>query len=60
MVAGGEGAQEHAMGHGGKTKLLPTRSRRAKGLILLTFGDANDPRRASGGGLKFLVFDGGA
>jgi hypothetical protein len=35
-------------------------SRRARGLILLTFGKENDPRRASGGGLKSLVFDGGA
>jgi hypothetical protein len=44
----------------GKTKLLPTRSRRARGLILLTFDEANDPRRASDGGLMFLVFDGSA
>jgi hypothetical protein len=44
----------------GKTKLLPMQSRRARGLVLLTFGDVNDPRRASGGDLKFLVFDGGA
>jgi hypothetical protein len=36
----------------------PTRSRRTRGLILLTFGEASDPQRASGGGLKFLVFDG--
>jgi hypothetical protein len=33
---------------------------RRRGLVLLTFGEENDPRRASGGGLKFLVFDGGA
>jgi hypothetical protein len=43
----------------GKTKLLPMRSRRARGLILLTFGEANNPRRASGGCLKSLVFDHG-
>jgi hypothetical protein len=47
-------------GSWGKTKLQPTRSRRAWGVVLLTFGEANDPRRASGSGLKFLVFDGGA
>jgi hypothetical protein len=41
----------------GKRKILPTRSRRARGVILLTFGKANGPRRASGGDLKFLVFD---
>jgi hypothetical protein len=44
----------------GKPKLLPTRSRRARGLVLLTFDEENDPLRASGDGLKFLVFDGGA
>jgi hypothetical protein len=51
---------KHALWGMGKTKLLPMRSRRARGLILLTFGEANAPRRARGGGLKFLVFDGGA
>jgi hypothetical protein len=44
----------------GKTKLLPTRSRRPRGLVLLTFDEANDPWRVSGGGLKFIVFNGGA
>jgi hypothetical protein len=44
----------------GKTELVPTRSRRATGLVLLTFSEENDPRRASGCGLKSLVFDSGA
>jgi hypothetical protein len=44
----------------GKTKNLPTHSRRARDLVLVTFCEANGPQRGSGGGLKFLVFDGGA
>jgi hypothetical protein len=44
----------------GKTELVHTRSRRATGLVLLTFSEENDPRRASGCGLKSLVFDSGA
>jgi hypothetical protein len=59
-IVGGSGeALPRATGHG-ERHLLPTRCRRARGLILLTFGEANDQRRASGGGLKFLVFNGGA
>jgi hypothetical protein len=60
MAGGGEGAVALAMEHGARQKLLPMRSRRTRGLISLTFGEANDPRWASGGGLKFMVFNNGA
>jgi hypothetical protein len=59
MAVGGDKAQALAM-RPGKTKLLPMQSRRVRGLILLTFGEANDPQSASGMSLMFLVFDGGA
>jgi hypothetical protein len=60
MAAGGEGAQARAMGHGARQSFYLRDLEEPTSLVLLTFDKENDPQRASGDGLKFLVFDGGA
>jgi hypothetical protein len=57
MAAGGEGTQTLAMERETLERYFLHDLEWKGGLVLLTFNKGDEPQRASGGGLKFSVFD---